>query len=99
MPAYLVVEISYDDKGWTEAYRRDVPGLMDRIGAHYLAKTLTVERIEGHGPDPDTVAVVEFPSAEAARAFLASPEYRPYAEARRAGSRSRMYLLEGVVQS
>ncbi len=93
MPAYLIVEVCYDDLGWTTAYRRDVPALMAAVGADYVAKSLSPERIEGDGPDPDTMAVVEFPSAEAARAFLASPEYAPYRTARQAGSRTRMYLI------
>jgi uncharacterized protein (DUF1330 family) len=95
MPAYLVVEVSYDDMAWTTAYRRDVPKMMEALGARYVAKSLSPERIEGDGPDPDTMAVVEFPSAEAARAFLVSPEYEPYLRARQAGSRTRMYLIEG----
>lgn len=95
MPAYLIVEVSYDEMGWTKAYRRDVPKMMEALGARYVAKSLAPERIEGDGPDPDTMAVVEFPSAEAARAFLASPQYEPYRHARQAGSRTRMYLIEG----
>jgi uncharacterized protein (DUF1330 family) len=93
MPAYMVVEVRYDDSEWTAAYRRDVPPMLERAGARYVAKSLTPERLEGDEAAPDTLAVVEFPSAEAARAFLASPEYQPYGEARRAGARTRIYLI------
>jgi len=94
MPAYMVVELRYEEMGWTAAYRRDVPPMLARAGARYIAKSLAPERLEGDGPPPDTLAVIEFPSAEAARAFLASPEYRPYGEARQAGARTRIYLIE-----
>lgn len=94
MPAFMVVEVRYDDMGWTAAYRRDVPPMLVRAGARYIAKSLAPERLEGDEDAPDTLAVIEFPSAEAARAFLASPEYQPYGDARQAGARTRIYLIE-----
>ena len=93
MPAYLLVEVNYDDLGWTTDYRRDVPGMVAAFGGRYVARSLSPERIEGYGPDPDTVAILEFPSSEAVRAFLASPEYQPHLKARQAGARTRMYLI------
>lgn len=95
MPAYLVVDLRYDDLAWTEAYRRDVPPMIAAWGGRYLAKAIPPERLEGEGEGPDTLAILEFPSAEIVRRFLASPDYAPYAAARRAGSRTSMYLLEG----
>lgn len=95
MPAYLIVDVRYDDLAWTAAYRRDVPPMIAAWGGRYVAKSLSPERLEGEGEGPDTLAVVEFPSAEVARAFMASPEYAPYAKARQAGARTTMYLLEG----
>ncbi|WP_327753827.1 DUF1330 domain-containing protein (plasmid) [Sphingobium sp. SJ10-10] len=95
MPAYLVVDVRYDDLGWTEAYRRDVPPMIKAWGGRYLAKAVPPERLEGEGERPDTLAILEFPSAESVRRFLASAEYAPYAAERRAGSRTVIYLLEG----
>ncbi|MGK2908240.1 MAG: DUF1330 domain-containing protein [Sphingobium sp.] len=94
MPAYMVVDVRYADLGWTEAYRRDVPPMIAAFGGHYLALARSPERLEGEGDSPDTLAIVEFPTADAARALLASPAYRPYAEARQAGATTRIYLLE-----
>ena len=94
MPAYLVVDVRYSDTHWTEAYRRDVPPMIEAFGGRYIAKSLSPERLEGEGEGPDTLAILEFPSAEAVRRFLTSPEYRPYAEARQAGAVTQMYLLE-----
>lgn len=95
MPAYLVVDVRYSDLGWTEAYRRDVPAMITAWGGRYLAKSLSPERLEGEGEGPDTLAILEFPSAEVVRAFMSSPEYAPYAKARKAGARTTMYMLEG----
>lgn len=94
MPAYLVVDVRYSDLAWTEAYRRDVPPMISGYGGRYLAKSFSPERLEGEGEGPDTLAILEFPSADVIRRFLSSPEYQPYAKARQAGAVTHMYLLE-----
>jgi len=96
MSAYLVVEVSYQDLAWTEAYRRDVPQMVAAFGGRYLARSPHPELIEGERSLPDTLAILEFPSAEAARALLAAPEYQPYAEARRKGATTAIMLLEAA---
>jgi uncharacterized protein (DUF1330 family) len=95
MTAYMVVDVRYDDLGWTKDYRRDVPAMIAAHGGRYLARSAAVEQLEGDGGVPDTLAIVEFPTVEAARALLASADYRPYALARQAGARTQIYLLEG----
>ena len=77
MPAYMFVAVTYDDMVWTDAYRRDVPAIIAAHGGRYLAKSLNAERLEGDGPMPDTIAVLEFPSITAAKGLLAAPEYQP----------------------
>lgn len=39
--------------------------------------------------------VIEWPSKEAALAFMSDPAYRPHFEARTAGSSSHHFLIEG----
>ena len=93
MPAYLVVAVNYRDTTWTEAYRRDVPALIAEHGGRYLAKSLNPERLEGGGDAPQTLAILEFPDADAARALMASDAYRPYAEARQRNAETTIFLL------
>lgn len=93
MPAYLIVTVTYEDLGWTEAYRRDVPAIIAAHGGRYLARSGKPERLEGAGEMPHTVAILEFPTAEAARGMLADPAYQPYAQARQAGAQTTMYLI------
>ena len=93
MAAYLVVSVSYHDKAWIEAYRRDVPALIEAHGGRYLAKSLNPEQLEGSEAAPHTLAILEFPDADSARAMLSSDAYRPYAEARREGAETSMYLI------
>ena len=40
------------------------------------------------------IALIEFPSVEAAQAFVNDPEYAPYAQARQAGSDCNFYVID-----
>lgn len=93
MTAYLVVTVTCHDLAWVDAYRRNVPALIGAHGGRYLCKPRRPEVLEGEGSGEEILAIIEFPSAEAARALLASEAYRPYAEARRKGATTRIQLL------
>jgi uncharacterized protein (DUF1330 family) len=95
MPAYLVVAVTSHDTGWTEAYRRDVPSMVAAHGGRYLARAVPPLRLEGDGPIPDTLAVLEFPTLADAHSLLESAAYRPYLDARQAATSTVMYALEG----
>nr|WP_087573274.1 DUF1330 domain-containing protein [Sphingomonas sp. CDS-1] len=96
MSVYLVVELVYSDQSWREEYGRGVPPLVAAYGGRYLALASPPELMEGERAAPDTLAVFDFPSAEAVRTFLACPEYQPYAEARRVGAKTQIYMLEAL---
>jgi uncharacterized protein (DUF1330 family) len=51
-------------------------------------------RLEGKPLDTTLIALLQFPSAEAAEAFVTDPEYAPYAAARKGGSESRFQLID-----
>jgi len=44
--------------------------------------------------DTTVIALLQFPSEQAVKAFLADPEYAPYAKARQNGSDSRIQMLD-----
>lgn len=67
-----------------------------RGGGRYLAFSQSPEQWEGNGHAPGTLAIVAFPSMEAARRFFNSPEYAPFAKSRQAGARATIMLAEGV---
>ena len=60
----------------------------------YLARSGNVKTLEGQPSDATLIALIAFPSAAAVRAFLADPDYAPYAAARQAGSDSRIQLID-----
>jgi uncharacterized protein (DUF1330 family) len=52
------------------------------------------ETLEGKPLDTTLIALLQFPSAEAAEAFVNDPEYAPHAAARQAGSEGRFHLID-----
>lgn len=80
MPAYAVFEVTLLDDpspmaiAAYERYRKAVPELIDAHGGTYLARAAAGEALEGAAAG-DRFHIVEFPSADAARAFWESPDY------------------------
>lgn len=96
MTAYMVVILDCTDPAWVADYRTNVPGLIEKAGGKYMALSRAPIQLEGDGDVPQTVAIVSYPSVEAAQAFFASEEYRPYAEARKRGAVTTIYLVDEV---
>jgi uncharacterized protein (DUF1330 family) len=67
-----------------------------RFGGRYLAKGDRIGLLEGDGPAPLAMAVLEFPTAEQARAWFASEDYQKAAAIRRGGATNRFLLIEGM---
>ena len=63
-------------------------------GGKYLSRSGNVKTLEGKPLDTTLIALLQFPSAEAAEAFVTDPEYAPYAAARQGGSDSRFQLID-----
>lgn len=97
MTAYVIVILDCTDPVWVADYRANVPALIERAGGAYLSLSRAPIQLEGDGPVPQTVAIVSYPSVEAAKAFFASEEYRPYAEARQRGATTTIYLVDGQI--
>jgi len=95
MKYYGVIELDVTDRGWTRDYVANVTGMVERRGGRYLARTATIEKVEGERSAPQLIVIIEWPSKEVADEFYESEEYRPYREARRAGSRTELLLAAG----
>ena len=94
MTVYMIADIKVSDNGWVPAYATSVHGLVDKHGGKYLARSGNVKTLEGKPLDTTLIALIAFPSEQAADAFLADPEYVPHAQARRFGSDSRFQLID-----
>jgi uncharacterized protein (DUF1330 family) len=95
MKHYAVAELDVTDRGWAREYVASVTSMVERRGGRYLARTATIEKLEGERPAPQLFLIIEWPSKELADEFYESEEYRPYREARRAGARNEFALVAG----
>jgi uncharacterized protein (DUF1330 family) len=95
MKYYLVAELTVHDPSWVADYVTAVITLIEKHGGRLLARTPTIERLEGNRMQPQSVVLVEWPSREAAIDFYESKAYQPYRERRRAGADSQMFLFAG----
>ncbi len=95
MKYYAVVEVAITDDSWVADYLPNVTSLVHKHGGKYLARTMTMEKVEGSRELPTVFIVIEWPSKEAALAFYEDPEYQPYLQARLAGSQSEFSLIAG----
>ena len=68
---------------------------IQKYGGRFLARGGKAHALEGEWPERRRV-MLEFPSAEAAQKWWDSPEYVKPKEMRRANSKGRLILLEGV---
>ena len=94
MPVYMIADIKVTDDKWVPAYAASVHKLVHRHGGKYLARSGNVTTLEGKPLDTTLIALLEFPSAEAVKAFAADPNYAPFAAARQHGSESRLQLID-----
>jgi len=74
MPGYLIANIKVTDPEGFERYRAAVPAVIAQYGGRYAVRGGAMERLE-NADGFNRVVVLEFPSLDAARAFIFSPEY------------------------
>jgi uncharacterized protein (DUF1330 family) len=71
------------------------PAAIAAYGGKFIVRGGSVEGKEG-GWNPSRLVVVEFSSMEQARKFYDSPEYAPALAIRKAASKSRLVLADGL---
>lgn len=94
-PYFSVLSVTPTTDQWVADY---LPAANQRVAAHggkFLARTSNHERVEGDRDDAALQIIIEWPSKEAAEAFVNDPEYSPHLKARTEGSVSHHVLVEG----
>lgn len=94
MTVYLIANVKITDDAWVPNYAANVHGIVHKHGGEYLSRSANITTLEGEAPDTTLIAIVKFPSIEAAQGFANDPDYAPYGEARRAGSDSQFYIID-----
>lgn len=95
MAYYVVVHVTPTTDSWIPDYLTTVTPLVAKHGGRYLARTQSHDHLEGEGPTPGLIAILEWPSKEAAQAFYTDPAYQPSLQARLSGAVNELFLIEG----
>ena len=95
MKYYSVAEVEITNQNWVPAYVKNVTGLVEQRGGRYLARTSSIEKLEGERKAPQIFLIIEWPSKDVAKAFYECDEYRPYRQSRIEGARSEFLLVAG----
>jgi uncharacterized protein (DUF1330 family) len=75
-------------------YIERIQATLDPFGGRFIVHGATVEVIEGSWPG--TVVIIEFPDADAARAWYASPAYRAILPLRTTNIDGDAIIVDGV---
>ena len=94
MAAYVVVQIAVEDPTAYEEYKALAPASIAAYGGRYVVRGGRSEVLEGSW-QPSRLVVLEFPTADRARAWWGSAEYAPAKAIRQRCARTEMLLIEG----
>jgi uncharacterized protein (DUF1330 family) len=94
MTAYLIADVTVTDDSWVPEYAAKVHDIAAKHGGRYLSRSGKIETIEGTPLNNTLIALISFPSRDALTAFVNDPEYKPFADARKAGSISNFHIID-----
>lgn len=94
MKGYLILDFSIKDFNRFKEYIDKIPEFINKHGGRYIVKGVEAETMEGDW-QPERVVVLEFPTTDAAKGFLADPGAQPLFSLRHKTTDSRLILVEG----
>ncbi|NRB40861.1 MAG: DUF1330 domain-containing protein [Pseudomonadales bacterium] len=94
MKAYLILDLTITDLKNFMVYVQEIPAHIERHNGKYIVEGVKPDKIEGDW-QPESIVIIEFPSAENARSFLDDPEIQPLFEIRHKSTYSKLLLVEG----
>ena len=95
MPAYAIFDITVLEPARYEEYKKLAPPAIAAYGGKYLARGGKLDVLEGDW-QPSRIVILEFPTAEQAKAWIDSPEYREARALRHATATTNAILVEGI---
>ena len=94
MTYYSVLAVTPTNEEWIPGYIGPANALVAKHGGKYLARTSNHEQIEGDSQEAALRIILEWPTKEAAEAFMSDPDYVPHLRERTMGSDSVHFLIE-----
>ena len=94
MAVFMIAEVKVTDDSWIPDYAAKVHDIVHKHGGRYLSRSANITPLEGTVPDLTLVAILQFPTVEAVKAFANDPAYAPFAKARQAGTVSSLFIID-----
>jgi uncharacterized protein (DUF1330 family) len=97
-PAFVIVERlgTTGPESIQEQYGKVSREIVAKFGGRYLARSQHNALLEGDTSTPCCIAILSFPSVEAAKNWFDSPENQEAAKIRRSGATFRIVSVEGL---
>ncbi len=95
MNAYLVLDLTIHDMGSFAEYVERIPVVIARHSGKYAVQGQIPTVLEGDWK-PDRLVIIEFPSRDNAKEFLADPEAQTLFAIRHKSTTSRLVLVDGT---
>jgi uncharacterized protein (DUF1330 family) len=97
-PAFVIVErvATTGPESIQEEYAKLARDILPKYGARYLARSQHNTLLEGDGAVPCCIAILQFPSLDAAKRWYDSPENQAAAKIRQGGAKFRLVAIEGL---
>ncbi len=94
MAVYLIADVQVTNDAWIPDYAANVHDIVHKHGGKYLSRSGNITVLEGEKGDTTLIAIVEFPSLDAVKAFANDPAYAKFAKARQDGTVSRFRVID-----
>ena len=96
MKGYLVLDLTIKVlEGFLE-YAEKIPEFIEKHNGRYIVQGVVPEKMEGDWI-PERLVILEFPSTEKAKEFLADPEVQELFALRNKTTDSQLILAEGCI--
>ncbi len=95
MKVYVIGDVTITDPRLYEEYKKLTPGSIEPFGGKFIVRGGRTETLEGEW-NPGRFVMIEFPSLEKAKAWWDSEPYQKAKLIRRAASKGKILLVEGV---
>lgn len=95
VPAYVVIDVESTDDEKAARYRELSGPSVEKHGGRFIVRGGALEVLEGTW-HPARIVVIEFASADAARAWYESDDYREARAVREGAGEWRMVVVDGV---
>ncbi len=95
MSAYLIAQARVTEPEHYETYKRLAQLAVEKYRGRYIVRGGATALLEGEWRPPRLV-ILQFESADQAKAFYASPEYQSAKQARQGAASMNMLVVEGT---